>query len=336
MNKVSYILKRIVNMDYKSFFVAIDDMSKKSGKSKLFLFCDVIHCGIKFGSGYKDYKLYNFYDLNDEQRSTYVTRTNNNQIVRKLNNPEYYHVVDDKIEFNEYFNEYLHRDWLDLRKASFEEFEEFCNKHEDMMIKPIDETGGHGVEKLYVKDYPSLKDMHDEIMNKKAYLIEEVIRQHPQVSYLYPYSINTYRINTILTDDNVDVLYACIRIGNNGAVIDNHHAGGMSTPIDLETGKIMYPAIDLDNNIFPEHPMTHVSFEGYQLPCFPEALELVKEAAKKIPQLRYIGWDVAISENGPVLIEGNHIPGYDLMQLPGQNPSKMGLLPLYRKYVDGI
>ncbi|MBO7698065.1 MAG: hypothetical protein J6S38_03390, partial [Erysipelotrichaceae bacterium] len=272
----------------------------------------------------------------DEQRSTYVNRTNNNQIVRALNDPEYYHIVDDKIEFNEHFAAYMKRDWLDMRKTSLQEFEKFCKKHDEMMIKPLNLTGGAGVEKLYVKDYSSIKELYDLILNKKAYLVEEVVKQHHDISKIYPYSVNTYRVLTIKTDDDVDVIYGIIRFGNNGSVVDNHHAGGMSTPFDVETGKILYPAVDLDLNLFEEHPMTHVKFVGYQLPFWPEAKQMVKEAALLIPEIRYNGWDVAVSEDGPLLIEGNYLPGYDLMQLPGQNPEKIGMLPVYRKYVKGI
>ena len=336
MKRIIYIIRRIFTLDYKNLFSIIEQIHKESGISRIKLLYDIIYCGMKFGAGFNDYKLYRFYELTDEQRSTYVNRTNNNQIVRALNDPEYYHIVDDKIEFNEHFAAYMKRDWLDMRKTSLQEFEKFCEKHDEMMIKPLNLTGGAGVEKLYVKDYSSIKELYDLILSKKAYLVEEVVKQHHDISKIYPYSVNTYRVLTIKTDDDVDVIYGIIRFGNNGSVVDNHHAGGMSTPFDVETGKILYPAVDLDLNLFEEHPMTHVKFVGYQLPFWPEAKQMVKEAALLIPEIRYNGWDVAVSEDGPLLIEGNYLPGYDLMQLPGQNPEKIGMLPVYRKYVKGI
>lgn len=336
MKRLVYIFKRILNMDYRNLFNIINEIHKENGISRIRLFFDILYCGMKFGAGFNDYKLYRFYELDDQQRSTYLNRTNNVQIVRALNDADYYHLVDDKVEFNELFKDYLKRDWLDMRKTSLEEFEAFCNKHDEMMIKPLNETGGKGVEKLYVKDYPSPKELYDLILDKKAYLVEEVVKQHHDIARLYPYSVNTYRILTIKTEDDVDVIFAYIRLGNNGSVVDNHHAGGMSTPLDLETGKILYPAVDLDLKLYDEHPMTHVKFVGYQLPFWPEAKQMVKEAALLVPKLRYNGWDVAIAEDGPLLIEGNYLPGYDSMSLPGQNPSKIGMLPVYRKYVKGI
>ena len=336
MKRILYLFKRITSMDYKSFFDTINQLHKQSKISRIKLFFDIIHCGIKFGAGYNDYKWFRFYEIDDELRKTYINRTKNNQIVRQLNNPDYYHLVNDKIEFNKLFNDFLKRDWLNLKEASFSDFESFIDKHNPIIIKPIDLTGGYGVEKLNKDDFNSIKQMYDYIMDHKAYLIEECVIQHEKLNQLYPYAVNTYRIMTIRCENTVDVISAYIRIGNNGAVVDNHHSGGMASPVDIETGKILYPAIDIDCNLFEIHPMTNTKLVGFELPCWKQAIELVKKAALVIPELRYIGWDVAISVDGPLLIEGNHIPGYDIMQLPDQNPSRVGFLDMYRKYVKNI
>ena len=138
--------------------------------------------------------------------------------------------------------------------------------------------GGYGVEKIYKKDYEDTKQMYDYIIEHKAYLVEQCVIQHEKLNELYPYAVNTYRIMTILTGDNVDVINAYVRIGNNGAVVDNHHSGGMASPVDIETGEILYPAIDIDCNIFDIHPMTNTKIVGFRLPCWKESIDLVKKA----------------------------------------------------------
>ena len=109
MGKLGYIFRCIAHMDYGALFQTVGDCHDKSGKNRIWLFADVVKCGFKFGAGYKDYSLLEFYNMNDVQRATFVTRGVNNTIVRRLNNPEYYHLVDNKNEFYEFFNEYLHR-----------------------------------------------------------------------------------------------------------------------------------------------------------------------------------------------------------------------------------
>ena len=69
---------------------------------------------------------------------------------------------------------------------------------------------------------------------------------------------------------------------------------------------------------------------------FKEAVELVKEAAKVIPEVAYVGWDVAVTENGPLIIEGNHFPGHDILQMPPHVPDKIGMLPTFKKYIKGL
>ena len=66
---------------------------------------------------------------------------------------------------------------------------------------------------------------------------------------------------------------------------------------------------------FDAHPTTGVVFDGFQIPCFQEAKELVLKAALESDKILVVGWDVAISENGPVVIEGNRRPGFDLVQV---------------------
>ena len=68
------------------------------------------------------------------------------------------------------------------------------------------------------------------------------------------------------------------------------------------------------------------------IPYWKEAVALCKEAALVIPQIRYCGWDVAITPEGPVFIEGNHLPGHDIYQLPAQVPDRIGgMLPKFKE-----
>ena len=58
---------------------------------------------------------------------------------------------------------------------------------------------------------------------------------------------------------------------------------------------------------------------GRKIPFWNEVLSICNDAAKKIPKCQYIGWDVAITENGPLLIEGNHMPDLDMIEFVGSH-----------------
>ena len=104
-----------------------------------------------------------------------------------------------------------------------------------------------------------------------------------------------------------------IRVGSGTNDVDNFHSGGVYSFFD-EEGFITKPAIDREGTVHEEHPLTKTSFVGFKIPYCQEALDLCKTASKKIPQIAYVGWDIAITPQGPVILEGNELPGYDLYQ----------------------
>ncbi len=322
-------------MNYKSMLNTVNTVHEKSKKNRVVLFCDMVYCGFKYGTGHRDYDLNEWWTLNSAQRKTYITRGINNSIVTRLNNSEDYHILENKIEFNEYFSEYLGRKWINLENASLEEFEKFLFETGDLIAKPTDESCGRGVVKIEKGGYESPEALYSELRETKAYLVEEYVVQHSEISKLYPLSVNTLRIVTVTSDDGTPhVLYSFIRMGNGGRVVDNINAGGMAAPIDLEKGVISGVAFDKDYFYYDTHPYTGTPIVGHRIPFWKESCELALAACKKVPRLRYVGWDVAVTENGPTFIEGNQHPGHDFLQMPPHVPDKIGILPRFREFVE--
>ena len=69
--------------------------------------------------------------------------------------------------------------------------------------------------------------------------------------------------------------------------------------------------------------------KGFKFTDWEEALAMCKEAAKIVPEMAYIGWDVAFSDKGPVFVEANEFPGHDIYQLPEHTPNKIGMMPKF-------
>lgn len=334
MKKIEFIMKRLTDMDYKAMFETVSEIHKKTGKNRLFMFFDVVYCGFKYGAGYSDYKYFEFYTLNARQRATYIVRATNNVIAAHCNKKDFYHCIHDKVEFNERYGEFLKRDWLDFRTAQKEDFMRFIEGKTAIIVKPVDLTCGQGVEKLAVADFESYGAMYDKLRTKQnAQLLEDYIVQHPKMSELYPYSVNTCRVTTLLKGDDVHIMAASLRLGNHAKVVDNLHDGGMMAPINMETGVVSYSACDELGYEYEKHPMTGATIRGFEVPYWNEILDMCVKAAKITPEIRYSGWDVAITENGPLFIEANHLPAYQLIQTPPsqQNPKVYGMLPVWRE-----
>lgn len=329
---ISYAVKRLFGMNFKRVGADISRVAKKSKKSKAYIFCDMIWSGLKYGAGPLDYDLFEFYSLNSAQRKTYITRGVNNALVKKLNDKEFMHIFDDKSEFNVHFANYINRAWLKTDKMSFEQFEEFFKANTALIYKPIDGTCGRGIEKIVFEDR-SAKEIFDELKNKPVGIIEEVIVQHRKLADMYPLAINTARVVTVYKNGVVTPVFAFLRIGNNGKFVDNLNSGGMAAMLNVEDGSISMPASDKTGAVYTRHPYTETEIVGFTLPMWDKVIEVVTGAAKVLPEVGYVGWDIAFSENSVQIIEGNCFPGHDILQLPAYTPTKIGLKPKIEKFL---
>lgn len=330
MRRIIYLIKRIIHLDYKNMFKIAKSISQKTGKNRFLLLLDIIYCGFCYQAGYYDYQEFEFYNLNKKERKTYLTRGKNNEIVRRFNDKSFFYKFENKVEFNKLFNKYLKRDWLYLDN-NMDEFIQFLKSHDAIIAKPIDATGGNGVEKFSFVSDDEAKKLYHKLLENKQFLIEDCIKQHEDLNTLYGNSVNTMRMFTFIKNGQPHFLQAVLKIGN-GGVIDNFSNGGMYTYVD-ENGTVFVEAIDRDDNIFYEHPISKTKIVGFKVPMFEEAINLVKECAKVVPEVSYVGWDVAISKDGPVIVEGNCFPGVYQVK-PSLSKKKEGLIPKYREIMN--
>lgn len=332
MKKLSYLIKRIFGMDYKRFFQTIDEVKRKTGKSKIIIFFDIVYCGLKYQAGYLDYLLFEMYKLNKAQRKTILTRGINNAYIKKYNDKNYTYLFRKKQEFNKMFQDYIKRDWILLNGSNQEAFTKFLKDKKEIFAKPLDGTHGDNMQKIKISEWKE-KNLYQYLMEQHLFLIEELIIQNETMSSLNPSSINTIRVISICKNNKSKIIAAYSRIGC-GKIVDNFNAGGMVAPIDIKSGKITHPAVNKKNMVFEKHPDTNITIEGFQIPEWKQVKELVLKAAKVVPQVGLVGWDVAISNHGPLLVEGNEFPGHDIYQLPPHRDNGIGMLPIFEKAIN--
>jgi len=329
---MKYYIKRLFGMNYKKMFEVINIVSKRSNISKIKIFFDMIICSIKYKSGYMDYYVFCFEDLTNYQRSTFITRGINNNYIKKLNNRKYYDLFNNKVEFNKIFKKYIKRDYIYLDN-NYGAFKKFTNEHKTLIAKPIDAQCGKGIEKIVIDENTNIKKLYNSLINNSQLLIEDYVLQSVEMNKLFPNSVNTLRLVTAYIDGVTTVIFRSIRIGNKDNVVDNFNHGGMYSVIS-EAGIITKPAIDKLGNIYKVHPVTKTKIVGFKIPYFKEALDIVLEASTIIKEVRLVGWDIAITDNGPIMIEGNQLPGYDIYQSKIHlNDDGTGLKPLFDKVI---
>ena len=192
-----------------------------------------------------------------------------------------------------------------------EEAIERCSNLKEAIIKPsVLGSWGTGVELFHTNEgfipekNMSLSDLFTRY--NKSFIVQTKIEQHPDLAKLNPSSVNTIRVMSYRRENEVIILYAVIRIGRKGKVVDNESAGGIKADIDLNTGRIKGVAFGSPTE--PRMPQTDtgVILDSYQIPSFPRLLDFVKNLHLRLPYFRLIGWDVSIDMNGePIMIEWN-------------------------------
>ena len=335
MSRIKYFWNRLFKMDWKAMWKTTGLLKKRSGKSRIWLLTDMLKCAVKYNAGYMDYKIAQMYKLNDAQRKTVITRGISNEIVRRMNPREYWHFFDDKTEFNRTFARWIPRKWLRIEAGTdIEALHELCRRNRQLIGKPLEGSSGVGILKYTEEDWQQGPEAFlKRLLSDQIGILEEMVVQHPQMAALCPTSVNTCRIATLFGEKQEGIVYAFLRIGN-GKVMDNVDCGGMAARIDLNTGKLLTVGADKQGNTYLKHPITNTSIVGFQIPFWEEAKAMCMEAARVIPQMRFIAWDVAITADGPTFIEGNSFPSHAVPQFAAHYPDGIGILPEFRKFIE--
>lgn len=331
MKRVKYYLARLRSLDTANMRRVAGEISQRTGRSRLSILIDMVRCSIRYGAGYLDYEEYEFYLLNANERATFMTSTHFDRIAARHNEPAYRHLLADKAEFNALFDRFLGREWLDARTATPEQIAAFLARHPVVMVKQPDSVHGHGVSRREAADVTDPAAFRDSLLASGHILIEEFIAQHPDLAALAPRSVNTLRVITYFDGERLHVLASALKLGND-ADVDNFGSGGMYTILD-EEGVARYPAFDIRSRTYEKHPLTGKPIVGFRVPRYDEILRTLDEAARIVPQVRFVGWDVAVLPDGVAIVEGNWNTGGFQMK-PSLTGVTTGLMPRFREVID--
>lgn len=305
--------------------------SESYGRSKITLLADSVYSVFKYNISLMDYFSFRFYSMAGSERSKWAGTGYMYEYQLKMNPKGPREVLSDKIKFLSHFKLFIRRHFSDIQtlKSDRRKIEELlANKSGRLVIKGSRGQIGAEVEVINCIDYSptSLIDY----MGKKGYdLIEEYVVQHPALMDLSPSGLNTVRIITQLTGDHIDFLGGRLRISVNSPV-DNMAAGNLAAAIDLKTGIVTGIGVfsDITKQEHSIHPLTGKPITGFVIPFWNEVIELAEKAALHTPENRSVGWDIAVTSEGPELIEGNH----NWCKLLWQLPVKRGLRNELEKY----
>jgi hypothetical protein len=274
---------------------------------------------------YLDYELY----LRGKRRSDYLKTKEFRKIESELNSPEYFPVLEDKYFFYQTLkgqgirfprNLYIidPSGIYQMDSRTFVSQEEFLQHDFDGFCKVINGYGGMGIYLLEVSGgqlYMNKKAMQVpeflQVLGSKKYLIQERIVQHEAMDRLNPSCINTMRMLTVRTGQTIHYYQGFLRMGINNSYVDNGLSGNITVGIEQDTGKLLEFAQlpHTNQNRMIRHPQTNTVFKDFQIPFYQESADMVKSLHQVFQQFFMIGWDIGITPEGPIVIEGNNITG---------------------------
>jgi hypothetical protein len=203
---------------------------------------------------------------------------------------------------------------------------------QDLFVKPSTGRGGRGAERWdrvapLSFEGPGAERLSGDALlarlversRERPLIVQPRLSPHPELAEITAGALPTARILTCLNADGEPEVMASMVRTSFGAnkTVDNLHAGGIGALVDVESG-MLSKASNLGSDAhlgwFSAHPDTGAPIEGKKLPCWEQAKALAVAAHRQFSDRVVIGWDIAILEDGPIVVEGNGNPDLDILQ----------------------
>lgn len=328
MRRLLYLGYFLIKTDYSDLLVSIGCAVRK-GYGRAWLLADMLYCTIRFGSSFVDYFNFQFYRKSKEERADYATMGYMYRFHRVLNAPEAISLVDNKFRFAENFGHLCNRSHT-FTDSELEALELFLKARVggNVVFKDPDSTAGRSVQIIKIYEGPmglmldgdTFENFCSGIFRRQQFIyLEDYIEQHEAIAGISPSGVNTIRVITVVEPDRkIKVLGAIFRISVNNS-LDNFSQGNLAAEIDQETGIVITGGIrkrSSCDSYHDSHPVTGATIKGFQIPYWQEIIACAMQAALIVPEVRSVGWDIAVTSDGPILVEGNSKWNKDTWQIP--------------------
>ena len=335
----------------KEYWFTAQNIAKYKNGMTIAIFFKMLACRLMYGFGPQDYVLFGFYNKPFSEAKTYLKKEELEPIQRQVNKEEHRALVDNKLAFylhclahglptpkiiavvaksldSKYQQDITLVDNVTLLKKVLSQ-----EGNDRYLLKPISGSHGSGMLRFKYVDERLINDdgedfnfseVDDFVQRGYGYILQRCLSPHKELLPVMPGgSLGTARIVTINVGNQLKIFNPCLRIPLGSNITDNFVHGesrNLATGIDLESGKLLSvygaDAQRLDLVVSLDcHPESHLALKGIEFPCWDEMLATITKAYEAFDNLPTIGWDIALTDEGPCLIEGNWRYDCALLQL---------------------
>jgi len=331
----SYQTKRFAESYWPAFFYY-----KEERKSNLIVLKELIYLFFKFKClpfHYFRYSLYRKKFTFDRVLEFYPETLFYYKDLPKINSN--YVLLDDKNIFESIIkgSELSYPQTILKKKngSSFDSNNNFITSDEDLKFvlnlcksnkifaKPASySSGGKGI--LLIEKINNCWRIDGEIFTKSTldnlvedWIFQEGVTNCKQIAQIHNKSVNSFRVLTVYKKGiGAKVIYVSLKLGTSNSYTDNAHTGGLYVGVDYYTGQLTSTGYDENLNEYNMHPNHDIPFKDIKIKNIQKVVEYAEKVGNIFSDLAVVGWDIALTDEGPSILEGNSSSGLTIFQRP--------------------
>jgi hypothetical protein len=314
-----------------------ENYSEKCGKSAKWIEKDIIKAKKLNHISLGEYEWIGYDTLTEEQKKTVSTLWTRAEFRKTFTDRRYKCILSNKYIFSKVFGEYYGRRCYLAKDVTEDILKELSGKEGRVIAKPNCKGQGQGIKVFSTVTEEERKTAMEFISKADNYIVEEYITQHSEMAKVNPGAVSIIRFYSVSSPAGNYVFAPVLTAAINKSVA-NGCQDALTAMVDIRTGEVITDAVDQNEFVeYANHPITGVQFKGFKVPYWQECLELMRKALPLASRISNIGWDVAITEDGPLLIEANTIPGFNTAQYKGYSwvTDGWGYQPLFDEGMNG-
>lgn len=298
--KGGFLLENLDNIVDNSELKNLSFEEKKNLKE------DMLKWYFAYGYTFNEYISYQFFKKTENERFEFLSEKDMINLCYEYNDIEDMSIISDKSKTYNKFKTFYNRDAITINKnTNLKELKSFLISNNKFIKKNIFEACGRSIEIIKIDaENENIEDIMKRVVSNNDIILEELVIQSEDLAKFNSTSVNTLRCITFNTKQGIMTPFFFMRFGREGKFIDNGAAGGLIVEVNKENGTLG-EATDEYGNRFKFHPDSGKKFIDFKIPDWEKAIELCKQISTEIPTVHIIGWDLAHTKDGWVIIEGN-------------------------------
>lgn len=306
------------NMDlaFGQYAPGLDNEARRRTEVDIYASCEL------YGIVPEEYFQFRFYWKNDRGRNEYMGDKERFVVFRQCYNFDEYEKIRNKWLMYQQLRRYFGRNCLLIsgggqnRRSEYESFCEFIEGKKEFVLKPLRSSCGEGIRKIELPKGIDVEGLYNNLCDDGGGMCDELIRQVDVTAKFHPQSANTVRLIALRDRQGKDhFIQSLFRMGQRGGFVDNN-SSAIRARIDETNGYVFTRGFDAYGNEYILHPDSGEVIPGFRIPAWEELLNLAGEVMDEISSYaRFIGFDLALTEHGWVVVEINPFPQLVIQQI---------------------